>query len=710
MSTTAATASALGLDALWKPGSVAIVGASSDSRRFGGRPIQYLREGGFEGPIYPVNPVRDHIQGLKAYASLEDVPGPVDCAILAVDADATLAAIRSCAKVGVKTAVLFAAGYSEAGEDGSARQRELVALARESRIRLLGPNCMGIFNAGHKFYATFASGLEEGFPASGGVGLVSQSGGYGGYVLKHMLLRRMGLSCWATTGNEADLEFGELFGWMATHDDVEVLVGYMEGVRSRDSLVNALELARRNHKPVVLMKVGRTEEGRVAAASHTASLTGEDAAYDALFKQFGVHRARTTAELLDVAYAATKARYPKGKRVGVVSVSGGVGVQISDYVSDAGLVMAPTPEPTQAALREIVPYCSPRNPIDMTGLSTIDASVMHRTVDLALTSGAFDALLVFIGIGGSAPSYAGPLREAMVSAAEKHPDKLVLVSITAPEDIVRRLDEAGFIVLEDPWSAVTALQALDRFREAFEGRTPAIASAPTAAPAATIPEGRVNETQAKRVLEENGVRLPRESLVKDPEAAAAAAVELGFPVALKVVSPDIVHKTECGGVALNLTSVEAVQTAARTMAEVVPQKAPGARIDGYLVSEMVTGGVECVIGINADPSLGPVVTFGLGGVLVELLRDTTCRLAPVDLAEAEVMVRELKTFPLLAGYRGGPACDTAALAQAIVALSKLAAANQERIQSIEVNPLVVLPGQRGVVALDAVLLPKKPRD
>jgi len=691
------------LSALLAPRSVAVVGASSDQRRFGGRPIQYLLEAKFEGPIYPVNPARTEIQGLPAFPSIDDVPGPVDCAIIAVAAEATQEAVEGCIRRGVKAAVLYGAGFSETGDEGRVKQERLVETARGGGLRLLGPNCMGLMNSHARFYGTFASALEEGVPEPGRIAVASQSGGYGGYLMKHLFLRGLGLSQWVTTGNEADVDVGEALYWMAGQEDNDVLLVYLEGLRSKDSLIAALDRARRNQKPVVAMKVGRTADGSAAAASHTASLTGEDSVYDAVFDAYGVHRARTTDELLDVAYALSKRRLPKGDRVGVISISGGVGVQIADFVSDAGMTMGKVPEATQDALRALVPNCSPRNPIDMTGLVTTNHDIMEKTLDAVLDSGAFDSTLVFVGIAGAAPSMGPPLQQAISNARARHPDQLVAVSVTASPEMVRGYDNKGILAFEDPSRAIGALSALNRFREVFAAPAPEPIQLGAATRLELPADGKLNEAEAKALLAKAGVRSPSEALAKTPAEAAAAAAKIGFPVAVKVVSPDILHKTEYGGVALGLRSEADVSSAVARMQETISSRLPDARIDGYLISEMVTGGAECILGVTTDPTFGPVITFGLGGVMVELIKDTVCRLAPVSEADAMIMITQLKTSPLLSGYRGGPRHDLEALARAIAGISQFAARHADQIATIEVNPLIVLPGDGGVVALDAVI-------
>ena len=691
------------LDALFAPKSVAIIGASSDQRRFGGRPIQYLLEAGFEGGIYPINPMRDEIQGLKAFKSINDVPGHVDLAMLAVGADVTQQTVEDCIARGVKAAICYGAGFAEVGGEGEIRQAKLVETARAGGLRLLGPNCMGALNARTKFYGTFASALEDGVPEAGRIAIASQSGGYGGYLLRHLFLRGLGVSQWVTTGNEADIDVGEALHWMAGQEDNDVLVAYIEGLRSRGSLIRALRRARENKKPIVVMKVGRTAEGSAAAASHTASLTGQDNVYDALFEEYGVYRARTTDELLDVSYALSRRSLPKGPRVGVISISGGIGVQIADFVSDAGLTMGQVPEATQDKLRALVPHCSPRNPIDMTGLVTTNHDIMEKTLDAVFEANAFDATLIFLGITGAAPSMARPLQQAIANAHARAPDQLVLVSVTCPPEMMREYDAKGMFAFEDPSRAVNALSALWRFHETFDSDIAAPLALPAVEPLELPEDGKLNEAAAKALLAKHGVRSPREAVAKDAAEAARLAANIGFPVAVKVVSPDILHKTEVGGVALRLADAAAVEAAVSRMTETIPQHLPDARIDGYLVSEMVTGGVECILGISQDEAFGPVVTFGLGGTLVELLKDTVCALAPVSVEQARAMIGKVRTAPLLTGYRGGPRHDIEALAQAISGLSILAAQHEGTITTIEVNPLVVRPDGGGVIALDAVI-------
>ena len=367
---------------LFAPRSIAIIGASNDPTRIGGRPIAALRQGGFEGIIYPINPNRAEVQGVRAYADVRDIPGGVDCAIIAVGADLAVPAIEACAALGVKSAVIFSAGFAEAAAPGPARQARIVEVARAAGMRMIGPNCLGMFHTPSRAYLTFTALFQGQTPPGGHIGLVSQSGGSGAHILKLAQQRGLQLGTFVTTGNEADVEFGEVLTALADDDDVKVIVGYVEGVRARDSFLQGLARAHAARKPVVLLKVGRTESGAAAAASHTASLAGADSIYDAVFRQYGVFRARNTEELLDVAYAAQHARLAPGRRLGVVTISGGMGAQIADAAGDAGLMLSPTPDAIKPALRNLCPPGSPENPVDVTAQVSTDHALLARSAIL----------------------------------------------------------------------------------------------------------------------------------------------------------------------------------------------------------------------------------------------------------------------------------------------------------------------------------------
>ena len=691
------------LTALLHPRSIAIIGASDDPTRIGGRPLAYTRDAGFAGPIYPVNPRRATVQNLPAFPTIADVPEPVDTAIIAVPAPAVVPTAEACAAAGVKAAVVFSAGFAETGDDGRRRQDALTAIARASGMRIVGPNCLGIYNSQTGFYATFTTTLEAEHPVPGGVGLVSQSGAYGSHLSLLATRRRIGIRFWVTTGNECDVDVAETIGWLARRPDISVIVAYIEGVADRDRLLTSLALAREHRKPVILQKVGRTEIGADAVRSHTATLAGSDAVYDGVFRQFGVHRARDAEEMLDVAYAATFGAFPASRRVGLMSISGGVGVQMADEAVACGLEVTPMSDRAQARLKAQLPYASPRNPVDITAQAFNNLDLIRSNLDVMLEEGAYDAIVAFFTFVAAAGAMVTPIREILHDARRRHPDRLLVLSIVGPPDIVQRYEAAGCPVFEDPSRAVRAVAALARLAESFDRPSAAPAALPAAVP---LPPPPIGEAVASRIFAEAGLPLIESRQCATAREAAQAAAELGFPVALKIVSPDIAHKSDAGGVALDLGTTDAVARAFAAVTGKARLARPDARLDGVLVSPMINGGVEMILGVQDDPTFGPVVMCGLGGVFVETLGDVSFRAAPFDAGEAHRMLRELQGFPLLTGARGRPPGDVDALAATLAALSLFAAAHAGRIESAELNPVVVRPAGHGVVALDALIVPK----
>ncbi|MFQ5773350.1 MAG: acetate--CoA ligase family protein [Kiloniellaceae bacterium] len=694
----------LGLRPLLEPGSVAILGASNDPARIGGRPLRYMLEAGFERPIYPINPNRDTVQGLRAYPSIAEAPAPIDCAIIALPADIVADALEDCAANGVKSAVIFSSGFAETGPEGTVRQARLARIARRRGIRVVGPNCLGLFNAASGFYATFSTSLDGGYPDPGSVAIVSQSGAYGSHVFALARAKGLGVRYWITTGNESDVEIGECLTWAAQADEIAVIVAYAEGVRDRDTFLQGLALARDRRKPVVFMKVGRSAVGAAAAASHTAALAGSDAIYDAIFRQYGVHRAHDTEDMLDVAYACTAGLYPAGNRIGLVTISGGVGVQMADDAIDLGLDVAPMPEPAQARLKEVLPYAAPRNPVDITAQAFNDLSLVSKNFSLMLEEGRYDVIVAFFTMVAASRYIVDDLLKALGALRRRFRDRLIIMSIVAPPEIVRRYEAAGYLVFEDPSRAVAAAAALVGFGRGFARARPAPPPDLPDGPI-EIPDRDLSERESKAILAAAGLPVIEERVARGVEEAANAARETGFPVAMKLNSPDIAHKTDIGGVLLDIDSVEAVRRGYETLLSRASAAKPAARRDGVLIGPMAPRGIETILGVQRDPVFGPAVMFGLGGVFVEVLHDVAFRLAPFGEDEAHRMIREIKGLKVLQGVRGQPPADLDALARALARLSAFAAACADQIESIDVNPFLVLPEGQGALALDALITP-----
>ncbi len=686
------------LDALLRPRSIAIIGASDDPTRIGGRPLAYLKQRGFAGAIWPVNPNRARVQDLPAFADTAALPAAPDAAIIAIPGEAAIAAVGALAARGCRAGIVFTAGFAETGPEGAAMQARLVAAARGHGMRLVGPNCLGLFNAALGHFPIFSASFENGWPLPGRVGIASQSGAYGSHLFAAARDRGIGTPVLVTTGNEADLHLADFIEWMAAAEEVEVIAAYAEGIRDGARFVAALEAARRARKPVVLMKVGRSAVGAQAAQSHTASIAGDDRVMDAVLGDLGVHRARTTEELLDVCYVAQKRIYPARNTLGVVTISGGAGVLIADAAEAAGLPMPPMPEDAQARLKALVPFASPANPVDCTAQAFNDMRVVGQFAESMAAEGGYSSLIAFFTQWGASPSMAPRLRAELKQVLDRHPDRLFLLSILAPTDRIREWEADGFLVMEDPSRAVVALAAMGRFGAAF-----AAAPAPAPAlPAVSLPDAAPDEAEAKRLLAAAGIPVVPERACTTAEEAAQAARELGFPVVAKILSPDILHKSEIGGVLLDLADEAAVRAGFATLMDRAARHAPAARVTGVLVARQVTGAVEMVVGVTRDPIFGPVVMAGLGGVFVEVFRDVAFARCPVDEAKALAMIRTLRGFPLLDGARGRPRADVAALARAVVALSRFGAA-APRLLSAEINPLLVLPEGQGAFAADAVI-------
>ena len=692
------------LSRLFDPQGIAIVGASATPGKIGAMPITLLLQHGYSGRIIPVNPRADIIAGLPALPGLDALDDAVDLAILAVPAAHAAQALERARPGQVGAAVVFTSGFSETGSDGAAQQERLCAIARERGIRLLGPNCLGFMNVRRNVYATFSPAPANGVVAPGGIGMVSQSGAFGAYAYSMARERGLGLSHWISTGNEADIDVADCIEWLARDTDTRVIMAYMEGCRDGAKLRRALEAARNADKPVVVTKIGRTQAGAQAAASHTAALAGDDAVYDALFRQYGALRARTIEEFFNLGYALdTWKRPPQGRRLGIFTISGGVGALMADEAADTGLALPEPAADAQARLLQRVPFASGRNPVDVTGQAVSEPGLLLATADDMLADGRYDALAVFLAAAGSSEALWPTFETFARQMQARHPGVPLAISALFPPARRRELERLGCLVFPDPSAAIRTIGAV-----AGLGSGPApgvVETSPATADAGALPLlDAYNEVQAMELLRQAGLPASPCVLAGDADAAVRAAASLGAACVLKVVSPDITHKSDVGGVKLNVQGDDALRSAYADILASVRQHRPDARIDGVLVAPMAPKGVECIAGVHCDPVFGPVVMFGLGGVFVEVLKDVSFRLAPFGRDDALAMIREIKGYALLQGARGAPPCDIGALAEALAALSRFAHARRADFSSVEINPLLALPEGQGVVALDAVVI------
>jgi len=689
------------LSALFAPSSIAVVGASSSPQKIGGIPIDYQRRFGFDGALYPVNPNAGRIQELQAWPDLQSIGKPVDLAILAVPAALVDGALDDAIAAKVKGVVLFSSGFAETGAEGAAAQARLGDKARAAGVRLIGPNCLGFMNIARNVYATFSPAPGVGRVAAGRIGLVSQSGAFGAYAYSMARGRGVGLSLWATTGNEADVQFADCLAWLAQDPATDVIMGYMEGCRDGPRLRAALALAQANGKPVVMVKVGSTALGAQAAASHTAALAGDDAVYDAVFRQYGVLRARNLTEFFDLAHSAAVAGRPRDRSIGLFTLSGGVGALMADEASAQGLDVQPLSDAAQDTLRSWVPFAAPRNPVDITGQVTNDMSLLERSARVMLDDRGFASWMGFLAAAGASDAFWPVLRELVGSLRAAYPDTLLAISTLLAPERRAELEAMRCLVFADPSDGIRTIAALAGLKTGARPSTvPALASNPL-----KLSPGAMSEPNALALLAEAGVPVVEHRVVRSADEAAAAAEAIGDAVVVKIVSADIPHKSDVGGVALGMRGAAQAREAFERTRDHALSARPDARLDGALVARMLAGGVECIAGVHRDPVFGPVLMFGLGGIHVETLRDVSLRALPITRDDALAMVRELRAFAILHGARGRAPVDLESIADALCALAGFALRAGDSLDSAEINPLIARPrADGGCVAVDALVV------
>lgn len=701
---------------LLRPRSIALVGASRNLDSLNGRPLTYLKVHGYAGQVYPVNPGYDSIADLPCYPSLEALPERPDLVVVGVAAPRVLGVLEQCVALGIPAAIVFASGYAEMGEAGRAAQAAIGDLAARTGLLVCGPNTLGLLNAQEGVAATFTQVAATKLPR-GPIAFVTQSGAFGTALAA--LADRQGIyfDYFINTGNEAALRFSEYVAEVLEDPDIRVVAGYVEGLQDADRFLEVARHALGLGKPIVLAKVGRYGSGQRAAASHTGSLAGSDAVYDAVLRQAGVVRAYDEEELLDTValFASYQGPLPRGRRIGLVTHSGGAGVLMADRCEELGLAVPELEESTQRRLRELVPpFAGVANPVDITAQFIAEPRLLEGSLAAVAADPAVDVVVFYLGVmTGAADDIV-----ARLTAASQAIDKpLVVAWAAAPDHAVRALRSAGVPTLPTATRAINGLANFVRYaemRHRILGRaveTAMLAPPPTAErvraarPVTPRPGQAVPDGLAREVLAAYGARFPREVLATSAADARRAAEAIGYSVALKLVSPTLLHKTEAGALALHLRDGDEVEQAYETVVGNARAHDPDLRVEGVLVQEMVAdpGGVEVLVGVSHDPQFGPVVAFGLGGIHVELLRDVALRAAPLTEAEAREMVGAIRGARLLEGFRGRPRTDVDALVHLLVGVSRMAAELRGTIAEVDLNPVLVLPEGRGAFVLDRLM-------
>jgi acetate---CoA ligase (ADP-forming) len=700
------------LDTFFAPQSIALIGASRDHEKIPGRLLAMLRKNEFPGKIYPINPNCDEIDGLACFKSIGDIAAPIDLAVIIIPARGVLVALQQCAEASVKNAVIISSGFAEEGGDSAAMQDEIAALARRTGMRISGPNAEGFFSSRQRVAATFSPAVDVKPGATPlhatqrRIGIVAQSGGIGFAYLNRAKALGVAVSYVVSAGNESDLGAGEFFDFMVQDTSTDVVMLFIEGIRDVEKFLAAAQRAAEMKKSVIVTKVGRSGAGERAAASHTASMAGWSAAYDAVFAKYGFIVSNDLDEAMSIASVLTTSPLPKGDRVAVLTVSGGAGIWGADTAALQGLQVPELPVTIQREIMKLLPsYGSARNPIDVTAQG-VNSGGLQKSIDLLSTSDEVDAILVVLSLSSDVRM---PFKEAElrpVLQAQRKP--VVFYSYTLPSDFARReLAKSGVVVLSGLTHAGIALRRLVDYAHFRPPASAQAASLPEDDLSAHLKSPALSEADSKALLRAAGIALPEEVLVTHRSGLDEAIARAGFPLVMKVQSPDIPHKSEVGGVRVNITTKGEVFLAYEALLANARKARPDAQIQGVLVGPMARKGVEIIIGTLEDATFGPMVMVGLGGITTELFRDVVYRPAPVSAAAAAAMLDELKAAPLLHGFRGAPKADVAALAQVIAQLSLLAARLREEVAEIEVNPVLVHPEGRGVTIVDALVVRRK---
>lgn len=693
------------------PRSVAIVGASADFSKFTGRTLKYLLKHGYKGRIYPINPKYREMAGLQCFPSIEALPERVDTAFVQIPSKGVASVIKECVKMGIRGVIVHSAGLAETGEEGKRKEQEIKGMIDGTSVRLVGPNTAGVANIVEKVILTPVVGYELDELTPGRIGLVSQSGGLTGALLTRAEARGIGFSYIISTGNEMDLEASDYMRFLIHDPHTDVIAVFLEGIRNVEKFYGAVDLAHERGKPILVLKVGKAEVGSRAAASHTGALTGSDAVYDAVFKQRGIVRLGALEDLFEVSSLFSKYKPPKGTRIGMLTTTGGGATILADACGVLGFNFPkPSEETVRVSSQWLPDFASTANPLDVT-MSGVGGGY-SKSLDLFLRDENFD---IVIAVVGTSAQFEPEMGVKPILERDKTIDKPV-VSFLNPnaEKALKLLEGDGIPTFRTPEACARALRYLVDYGRFLE-KHPTVKAAPSRGPLEDLakikeildsPQRALDEYRSKLILARYGIPIVREGVATSLEEALAIAREIGLPVVLKVLSSDILHKTEAGTVKPGIISEEDFREAYGEILENARAYKPDAAIDGILVQEMVQGGTEVIVGTSHDPQFGPTVMFGLGGIFVEVYRDVSLRVVPLTRTDAEEMIDEVRGSALLEGYRGRQKGDVEGIIDVILKVSQLAMDLGEEVRELDINPLIVLGEGRGVKAADALIVKK----
>lgn len=705
---------ALPADFFW-PNSIAVVGASPDLHTIRGRLMHHIVKNNFPGKLYPVNPTHQEIQGFRAYPTVSAIGAPIDLAVIAIPAKLVVGVVEECARVGVRNVMIIASGFAEEGGAASTLQERLAEISQRTGMRIAGPNCEGYFNALADVAATFSPVVDNlakeretvvELAPDKRIGVVSQSGGLGFALYTRGRALGLSFSYVISSGNEVDLSTAHYLDYMVRDEKTQMVMLLCETIRDGARFRRAAMEAERFGKPIIVIKIGRSDAGARAAASHTASLTGSQDAYNAVFRRHGLIEANDLDEACAIAAVMASCPLPAGRRVGFVTGSGGGGALAADTFTSLGLSVPVLSQAAQASVRPLIPpHASPQNPVDITAQGGQTGPVMMACMDLLEASGEVDIICIIVSTARETSVSVIP--ERIRELKKRGKASLVVWTYTLPSAFARKtIAEAGVVLSPDLALLALACSKLADYAE-HRGRMKADVS--VTGPPLQLPAGTpkvLSEHRAKSLFAPYGLTADKEQLVASAAEAAAAATKLGFPVVLKVQSPDVMHKTEVGGVKLHLNDAQAVSAAYDAILASVKQHKADARIEGVLVQKMAPKGHELVVGMVNDPTFGPIMMVGFGGVTVELFGDVVHAPAPLSVADAAALIGRLKSAKLLQGFRGAPGVDVKPAAELIARLSEAAVANKDLIQEMEFNPVILHGDGSGVSVADALVVLK----
>lgn len=721
---------------LLKPKSIALVGCSSNLNRLNGRPLRYLLEKNYQGKIYPVNPKYDQVEGIKCYPSVEAIGESIDLAILIIPAAHVVSVLESCVIAKIKSVIIMSSGFAELGDEGRKVQEKIKDISRKANLPILGPNTLGAINFVDNIPLTFSTIVEDPDFMPGRLAVVSQSGAISSYFMKDAQRLKIGFSYWVATGNEASVETSSVVKYLISDESVSGILLYMEEARDAKGLIQAGMMAKQAGKPLVCIKVGRTQSGKRAAMSHTGAMTGSDAEYDAAFKKAGIVRVNNFEELLDIGVVLSESCKPAGDKVAIVTHSGGSGILIADRCEELGLHVPQLSVETQEKLKNVIPpFGSVSNPVDVTGELINSPELLKATISIILLDPGIDSIIIFLGHQShNAVSLSNDIVDVVKSYNSiKGQGKPVIVSwMAAPIKGVEVLRNGGVPVAPDGTRAVNALARLVQYHANNNNELDATGNLSTDLThghleltdhdrneiivkesvgkflSSCIPDNisaekvALTELDSKQLLKHYGLQVPEGRVVKTKASAVELAENIGYPVVAKVASSDIPHKSDAKAVFVGINNSEQMKEAFDDIIKNSKNYNSKAQIQGVLVEKMVQDAVETIVGLRWSDKFGPMVMLGMGGILVELLKDISLRIAPVTENEALEMIAELKTAKMFTNFRGSGKNDIKALAKTISTISQMGAQLGKNLLELDINPLFVLKEGHGVIAGDAL--------